>query len=182
MTLKLITAQTDYAVSLDEAKTHLKELTTDNDAYIFDMIVAAQRKIEEEYDLSLNDQTFDLLLDVFPVKDIEIYMWPVKSVVVSYTDVNGVAQTVTSTNYSTDLSGKPARVRPIDGYSWPATKVIANAVQVRFITGFTSPSVIPGDIKQAIHLIIRDWFDNRADKGRRFTRVSEMILNKYRYR
>jgi uncharacterized phiE125 gp8 family phage protein len=184
MSYNLITAKSVYAITLEEAKRHLKELTTDNDAYIQDLIIAAQQKVEEEYDLSLTAETWELLLDEFPEKAIEIYMWPIASPITSvkYTDGNGDTQQVTSTYYETDLVGKPARIYPVDSYSWPDVKDTVNAVQVRFVTGFTSPETIPGDIKQAMLLIIRDWFDNRADKGRRFTRVSEMILNKYRYR
>lgn len=183
MSYNLITAKSVYAVTLEEAKRHLKELTTDNDAYIQDLIIAAQQKVEEEYDLSLTAETWELLLDKFPEKMIEIYIWPVAVLSsVKYTDGNGDTQEVTSTKYATDLVGKPARVYPIDSNFWPDVKDTINAVQVRFTTGFTSPETIPGDIKQAILMMITDWFDNREDKGRRFTRVSEMILNKYRYR
>jgi len=31
-------------------------------------------------------------------------------------------------------------------------------------------------------MIIADWMDNREDRGRRFTRVAEIILTKYKYR
>jgi len=183
MSYQLITAKTSYAVTLAEAKRHLRETTADNDIYIQDLIIAAQAKVEEEYDLSLTAETWELKLDEFPVGDIEIFMWPVASVTsVKYTDADEATQTVTSTYYSTDLLGKPARIRPDSGYSWPETGDVANALQVQFTTGFTSPETIPGDIKQAILLTLTDWFDNREDKGRRFTRVSEMILHKYRYR
>lgn len=182
MSFKLITALTSYSVTLDEAKAHLRELTTDNDAYIYDLIVAAHKKIQEEYDLGINVEVWDMYMDKFPAGEINIWVWPITSVVVNYTDTAGVTQTVSSTNYTTDLAGKPIRIKPNNSYSWPEVKDVANAVQIRFTTGFTSPDIVPGDIKQAILLIITDWFDNREDKGRRFTRVSEMILQKYRYR
>lgn len=180
---QLITAKTVYAVTLQEAKRHLREVTTDNDIYIQDLIIAAQQKVEEEYDLSLTAETWELLLDEFPKKTIEIYLWPVASITsVKYTDGDGDTQEITNTYWDEDLAGKPARIYPVDSYTWPDVKDTVNAVQVRFVTGFASPETIPGDIKQAILLTIGDWNDNRGDKGRRFTRVSEMILNKYRYR
>lgn len=179
----LITERTSQAVTLAEAKRHLKETTTENDIYIQDLIIAAQDKIEDEYDLSLTAQTWEMYLDEFPDGDIEIHFWPIASITsVKYTDEDGNEQTVTSTYYSTDLTQKPARIKPDVDYDWPDTQEVVKAVQVRFVTGWTSPDTIPGDIKQAILLIISDWFDNREDKGRRFTRVSEMILNKYKYR
>ena len=120
--------------------------------------------------------------DKFP-KEIEIWHWPIASIEsVKYTDADGDTQTVTSTYYGTDLVNKPARIIPVGSYSWPDTKIIPNAVQVQYKTGFTSPSVCPADLKQALYMILSDWFDNREDKGRRFPRVAEKILNRYKYR
>lgn len=182
MSVQLITARTEWPVELPEVKTHLRELGTSNDAYIQDLIYAATDKAEQENDLALNEMTFDLLLDDFPCV-IEIYKWPVSSITsVKYTDGAGSTQTITSTNYSTDLYSYPARIAPVDTYSWPDVKDIPNAVQVRFVTGFASPAVIPADIRQAIYLLITDFNDNREDKGRRFARLSERILRNCKYR
>jgi len=195
MSIQLITAQTEWAVELEEVKKHLRVTKTGDDAYIYELITktgddayiyeliyAAQAKVEDDYDLGLNEATYDLLLDKFPA-EIEIWRWPIASITsVKYTDADGDTQTVSDTNYKTDLFTKPARIVPISTYAWPATIDQPNAVQVRFVTGFTSPAVIPGDIKQAMYLIIGDWYDNREDKGRRFSRVSEKILNKYKYK
>jgi len=181
MSLQLITAQTDWAVELPEVKKHLREDGTANDAYIQELIYSVQDQIKGEYGLYLNEETYDLLLDEFP-KDILIWLSPISSITsVKYTDGNGDTQTVTSTNYATDLFSKPARISPVDGYSWPTPRMSINAVQVRFVTGYASPAVIPADIKQAMYLIINDRWDNREDKGRRFPRISELILEKYKY-
>lgn len=179
MARKLITAQTEWFTELPEAKEHLDEVGTDNDAYIQTLIYAVQSSAEEQNDLGLNEATFEIYFDEFP-DDIEIWMWPVKSIEsVNYTDVDGDPQTVSSDDYETDIVNKPARI--IHNSSWPATKDIPNAVQVQFKTGFTSPAVIPADLSQALFMILSDWFQNREDKGRRFPRVSEKILYKYRY-
>ena len=182
MSIQLITAQTEWALELPEAKAHLRVTKTDDDAYIQELIYAAQALVEVDYDLGLNEATYDLLLDDFP-KVIEIWTWPVASITsVKYTDGAGDTQTITSTNYGTDLFSKPARIAPVEGYGWPSVKDTPNAVQVRYVTGFTSPAVIPQDIKHALYLTIADWFDNREDKGRRFARGSERLLTKYKYR
>ncbi len=181
MSIQLITAQADWAVELPEVKDHLREAAASDDAYIQELIYAAQAKAESDYDLGLNEATYDLLLDEFP-QEILIWIWPVKEISsVKYTDGDGVTQTVSSSNYSTDIYSKPARIKPVDSYTWPTARVALNAVQVRFKTGFASPAVIPGDIKEALYLTIADWFDNREDKGRRFARVSDRILTKYKY-
>ena len=182
MSIQLITARTEWPVELPEVKAHLREAGTSNDAYIQELIYAATDKAEDENDLALNEMTFDLLLDDFP-RVIEIWKWPIASITsVKYTDTAGDTQTITSTNYSTDLYGYPARIAPVDSYSWPGVKDVPGAVQVRFVTGFTSPDVIPGNIKRALYLVIADFMDNREDKGRRFARLSERILKNCKYK
>lgn len=184
--MKLITANTDWAVTLEEAKTHLKVDDTTDDAYIQFLCESVQEEVEEMADLGLTAKTWELHLDEFPGGDqtIEIWMWPVSAVgSVKYTDGDGNTQTVSSSNYATELDdGKPAKIQPIDSYTWPTTRDTVGAVQVQFTTGFTSPMTCPSDLKSAMLLIIADRFDNREDKGRRFNRVSERIINKYKYR
>jgi len=181
MSLQLITAQTDWAVELPEVKKHCQIDDTGSDEYLSEMIISVQDQIKGEYDLYPSEETYDVLLDEFPL-EILLWMSPVSSITsVKYTDSAGATQTVTSTNYATDLFSKPVRIKPISGYTWPDTRDSINAVQVRVVTGYASPAVIPGDIKSAIYLIIKDRFDNREDKGRRFPRISERILNKYKY-
>lgn len=181
MNYQLITARTEWPVELPEVKDHCRITNTNDDAYLQELIYAATDKAELENDLTLNDETYDLLLDDFP-ENILIWKWPVASITsVKYTDLNGDTQTVSSSDYSTDLYGYPARIVPVD-YTWPGVKDMPNAVQVRFVTGFTSPDVVPGRIKQALYLIIKDFYDNREDKGRRFPRVSERILRTCKYK
>jgi len=181
MSFQLITGQTEWAVELPEVKKHLREDGTADDAYIQELIYSVQDQIKGDYGLYLNEETYDLLLDDFP-EQILLWRGPISSITsVKYTDDDSATQTVTSTNYSTDLFSVPARIAPVDGYSWPIPRDTLNAVQVRFVTGYTSPAVIPADIKQAMYLIINDRWDNREDKGRRFPRISELILNKYKY-
>ena len=185
MSYTLITAKTEWTLDLSEVKAHLDidSSNTDQDAYIQELIYAVQDEVEDRCDLSINAETWELRLDTFPL-EIEIYHFPISAITsVKYIDGDGAEQTVSSDNYKTDLISKPARIVPYDSYAWPTTKdTWPHAVKVRYVTGFTSPSVCPADIRQAMYLIIGDWFTNRQDKGRRFDRVSERLLNKYRYR
>ena len=185
MKLELVTAQTDWVVSSAEATAHLlnQNITTNDTAYVTTLIKAIQKKVEEDCDLKLSDETYKLYLDEFPTGDIEMWLWPVKAIThVKYYDTTPTQQTISNTNYKTDLVGRPARIVPYDSYVWPDTKsTYPNAVEIQFTTGFTSPAVVPYDIKQAMLLVLADWYVNREDKGRRFNRVSEVILNKYKY-
>jgi len=184
MARKLITAPTEWFAEIPELKEHLSiaAADTDNDAYIQSLIYAVQAEAEELSDIGISTATWEIYYDKFP-KEIEIWHWPVASIVsVKYTDADGDTQTVTSTNYATDIVNKPARVIPIDSYSWPDTLTTPNAVQIQYTTGFTSPQVCPADLRQALYMIAQDWFTNREDKGRRFPRVAEKILDRYKYR
>ena len=180
--MKLITAQTEWFAELPEVKAHLEESTTDNDAYIQELIYAVQAEAEDVSGMGLNEATWEVYYDKFPT-ELEIWLWPVASIEsVKYTDADGATQTVSSSNYATDVINKPARIVAINSYSWPDTLTTPNAVQVQFKTGFTSPSVIPADLKQALYMILADRFEFREDRGRRFPRVAEKILNRYKYR
>ena len=182
MSLELITAQTDWAVELPEVKAHCGIDHTDDDAYLQELIYSVQDQLKGDYGLYLNEETYDLLLDEFS-DEILIWMSPISSITsVKYTDTDGDSQEITSSNYATDLFSKPARIVPTAGYTWPTTKDSINVVQIRLVTGYTSPAVIPADIISAIYLIIKDRYDNREDRGRRFPRISELILTKYKYK
>ena len=181
MSFQLITARTEWPLELPEVKKHCRITHTDDDAYLQELIYSSVEKAEHENDLALSEMTFDLLLDDFPL-EILIWKWPVSSITsVKYTDTDGNTQTVTSTNYGTDLYQYPARIVPVN-YTWPGVKDTPNAVQVRFVTGFASPAVMPGELRSALYLVIKDFYDNREDKGRRFARVSEKILRNCKYR
>lgn len=185
MSHKLITANTTWAVTLLEARAHLDidSDDTDDDSYIQGLIEAAQHFAEDYADLGLTEATWEYYLDKFPSGGIDLWKWPVSSIEsVKYTDGDGDTQTVTDTNYGTDLVNKPARIEPIDSYSWPDVRNAPNSVQIQYKTGFTSPATIPGDLNQALLLLVADYWSNREDKGRRFNRVSERILNRYKYR
>jgi len=189
--MSLKTAQTTWVLypssTLTDIKLHLKEDGTDNDALILSLVKAAEERLKEELDLYISAATYYAYLDAFPTDtenyQIELCCYPVASITsVKYIDDNGTEQTVSSSNYKTDLVGKPARIVPYDSYSWPSTKTAyPNAVKVEFVMGWTSPATCPEDIKQAMRLIIGDWYENREDKGRQFTRVADLMLRKYRY-
>ena len=57
MSYQLITAQTEWAVELPEVKDHLREATASDDAYVQELIYAAQVRAEQDYDLGLNEAT-----------------------------------------------------------------------------------------------------------------------------
>lgn len=142
MGIAVITEPRAEPVDLDEAKLHLKiesGVTTD-DSLIALKIRAAREYAETLTGRALVDTLFDWTLDRFPSgrQPLELPRSPVSSVVsVSYIDDAGATQTISAP--LTDLISEPGRVFPAFGDTWPTTRDLANAVTVRFWSGFSTP-------------------------------------------
>ncbi|HEV2463551.1 MAG TPA: head-tail connector protein [Acidobacteriaceae bacterium] len=54
-----------------------------------------------------------------------------------YQDQNGEPQQmIAATDYIQDIQSQPARLTPLFGSMWPVARVVANAVQVDYVTGY----------------------------------------------
>ncbi len=158
MTLKLITDATTEPLTLTQAKRHLKVEHTVDDDDITDAIVAARKTAEHLTGRSLTTQTWERVLDAFPASELELGMPAadtedrVLSIVsVVYIDANGDSQTMDSADYSLDSDTPPGWILPSQALgTWPATLDTANAVRVRFTTGY-SPAADKG------RALLRSW-------------------------
>jgi hypothetical protein len=60
-----------------------------------------------------------------------------------YQDENGNPQTmIPVTDYIQDIQSQPARLMPLFGSMWPVARVVANAVQVDYLTGYGGNIVV----------------------------------------
>ncbi len=166
--LKLVTAQTSWAVSLAEAKSQLRVDSTDENTLIQDLIYVAQRQIEEFCNLDLTAATYDFFLTDFPVNGIVLPKSPVASVTsIKYYDSSNVLQTWNSSNYFYSANENPTLIRWVDNVSIPSINSNRfDAIQVRFATGFTSPEVLPKTIKQAVLIALTDLYNARGNTPR----------------
>lgn len=179
MGLSLVTAPASEPVTLAEAKIHLGVDGTEWDTYIPGLIIAARKNIENITRRRLVQQTWDYTLPWFPVDAILLPNLPVSSVTfVNY--VNSAGATVSFSSgaspdlplYDVETDGPRAKVFPKFNVSWPITRDHGNAVTVRYIAGYEpatdSPidhaANVPGDLKEAIKLMIGDMFENREGK------------------
>lgn len=138
MHLSLISGPSSEPISLAEAKLHLKAETTDDDALIGTIIAAARELAEQRTDRALVDQRWERVLDVFP-DAIQLARPPLVSVEsLKYVDVNGVQQTIASTDYAVDDVSEPGYILPAFGTSWPSSRAEANAIRARFIGGYAA--------------------------------------------
>lgn len=173
--LQTVTAQAAWAVSTADLKTHLRVTSSSDDTYIESLGKAAQAQVEAFTSRRLNAVTYDLLLDDWP-ETIYLPFAPVASItsIKYYSDATTLT-TWSSSEYEYDIYGEPCRIKPKDGYSWPSQHVMMNAIQVRFVTGY---STVPLEFVEAIKLLVGDMYENRVDAPReKFTAWKALVYN-----
>lgn len=165
----LVTPPTIKPVSLTEAKAWLDIGYTDKDTVITGLIGAATAHLdgwtgilgrclcEQTWRQDYNDFRSCLRLPLFPVISITS---------VKYTDTNGAEQPIASENYTLKNDDLGAYVEFTSSYSFPSLNSESAAVRVTYLAGYADiagtpkTSSVPDDIKNAIALLVRHWFDN----------------------
>jgi uncharacterized phiE125 gp8 family phage protein len=166
------TEATQEPVTLEEARTHCRVSSHDDDVYLASLISVARRWVERRTALQLVSATWTWNVDEFPLQTQPFYVpvMPVQSVTsVKYYDGDGTQQTLSSSAYAVDITSRPGRIGLPYGYSWPIAQDRQNAVEIIFKAGFggAAPTVaqsvaaVPKTIKQAILLLVGHWYENR---------------------
>jgi uncharacterized phiE125 gp8 family phage protein len=167
MALKRITAATALAVSLAEAKLHLKVEHVDDDALIEAIITAATESAEHATGRAVMLQTWELTLDAFP-DAFELTRVPAASVTsLKYWDSTGIQQTLSGAAYALDNADDFAFAYVVPAYasSWPTAREQINAVALRYVAGYADAASVPSVIKQWIKLQIGAMYENRQAEG-----------------
>lgn len=134
------------------------------DDLLFEMFIKSARVAAEgRTRRALITQTLDLYLDEFPLWDMTIPKPKLQSVTsVTYTDTDGVEQTLSASNYQVDTASAPARIAPSYGNVWPTARFQMNAVKIRYIAGYGAAADVPSGIKNWMLLRIGTLWENRA--------------------
>lgn len=155
-------------LDLDAVKAHLRVDFSDEDAMILGYISAARELIENECSRALMTQTVELGLDDFPCYEDRIrlprgQLQAIQSF--TYTDVDSVTHTmVAGTNYRLNQYSEPAEVVLPFNAVWPSVMLdTAAPVIIRFTCGYVSADDVPVKVKQAMLMLIGDWYVNRED-------------------
>lgn len=175
MALRLITAPAVQPLTLEEVKEHLRVDYTDADALITAYIEAATSYVQGRNGFTgraLVTQTWELVIDHFPLHEIKIPLPPLQSVEsIKYDASDGLETTLATDQYWVDDVSEPAWIVPITG-GWPTGVLSAiNAVRIRFVAGYPAtddspPDLrgnIPGAIKQAMLLQIGNFHEHREE-------------------
>lgn len=165
----LVTPPAIKPVTLTEAKAWLDIGYTDKDTVITGLIGAATAHLDGWTGIlgrCLCEQTWRQDFDDFR-SCLRLPLFPVISITsVEYTDTAGAEQTIPSENYTLKNDDLGAYVEFTSSYSFPSLNTESAAVRVTYLAGYADiagtpkTSSVPDDIKNAIALLVRHWFDN----------------------
>ena len=185
MGLSIVTQPATEPLTVAEAKAQLRVDISDDDTLIGEYITAARQFAEGATRRAFVEQTWDFTLDCFPQSGIKLPIQPVTSVsYVQYVDTTGATQTFT---YGTspdvakyDVFTDRPRTLIVPKYNvvWPDTRTHPNAVTVRFVAGYTT---FPGDLKQALRLLVGHQYENREAVVIGFTVIDTLPLGVQSY-
>lgn len=109
----------------------------------FDRWIAAARDLfEQQAEIALLAQSWELVLNQFPIRGepIDLLMPPVRSVTwIKYTDMTGATISVDAADFLKDLGSFPGQIAALWGFPWPIARVQPRAVEIRFTTGYAAP-------------------------------------------
>lgn len=189
MALVLVTGPAIEPIALAEAKLHLRVDDTADDNLITALITVARERVEHITRRALITQTWDLKLEDWPSGDeLRIPLPPLQSVTsVKYLDQDGAESTMDSADYIVDTASEPGRIVLAWDATWPSSTTLypANPITVRFVAGYgDAGSDVPQAIRQAMLLMIGEWYENRENAGEaRLQQISlsaEALLWPYR--
>ena len=153
-------------VSLAEAKAHLRVTHADDDTYISTLINSARSTVEQFCGLALIQQSWSVFCDEWPERG--IFNLPLAPII-SITDLliygeDDVAATLDPAHYFLDAASKPCRLVLRNGRSAPTPGRRANGIEIKLVAGFgAAATAVPNQIKQALLIIIADWYASRGD-------------------
>lgn len=174
----LVTAPTIKPVTLTEVKAALDISYTAKDTLITGLIAGATAWLDGWTGVlgrALCEQTWRQDYDGFRCwsntkmprhygLQLRLPLKPVISITsVKYTDANGGEQTIGSTNYTLKEDEIGCYVEFITTYIPPTVGVESASVRVAYLAGYATATGVwtgPESIKQAMFLVIRQWFDN----------------------
>lgn len=181
--LTLVTPAAEPAVSLVEAKAHLRVDGGEEDALIETLVAAAAEACRAFTARELVNQAWRWTLDGFPgarlpwwqgVREgvaeteaadaLHLPLAPLVSVasVVTYAD-DGTPATLAAGSYFVDTASVPGRIVPRAGQSWPQPTRRANAVEIVFTAGYgTRAADVPASLRHGILLLAAELYERRG--------------------
>lgn len=166
MAINVITAPTEYPVSVADAKAALLVDHDQDDALIARLIAAATDEAERLSGRSLVTRTVALVLDCWPA-EIRLPYPPVQSVTkISYYDEDNAEQTVAASVYLSVLDVVPPIVRPKPGQSWPSDALRdVSPIRVTYVAGYGAAGSVPERYRALILGLVAVDYESREAIG-----------------
>lgn len=166
MALTVVDPPDEMPLSLEQVKRHLRVSYDDEDTLIDGLIAAATRHVETYLARQLCTATLKWSGCEFPC---ELPRPPLQTIIaVEYIDTEGTLTSLSSSYYLVDALSEPATFRETFGYTFP--NVYPNrsdAVRITYTAGYGAASDVPATIKQAMLLLIGNWWENREATSER---------------
>lgn len=163
--ISTVTPPAGLAVTLAEAKAHLRVLHTTEDTLIEAYLKAAITHVESKCGVALITRTLRMLRDAFPERGraIKLPNVPVTAVtLVEYADADGVTQTLAGSAYELAGGTVSAELSPVAD-AWPVTQKGRRQVAITYTAGYGATAAdVPPDIKSAILLLTEHWYQHRS--------------------
>lgn len=187
MALRLIYAPSVKPVTVADIAAQVRADLTLETTLVEAYIAAVVEKAEAYTRRALISQTWEMVLDCFPDREILLPLAPLLSVTsIKYLDGAGVLQTIDSSGYSVDTASTPGRVVPAYGTSWPGTQDMPGAVVVRYVCGYGPAAAdVPASIKAWIMLNVSSLYENRdtviiGNIVNELNTMADSLINTYR--
>lgn len=170
MILKQITKPAAEPVTLTDVEAQCRIGSLSDEALAVERFISAIRqKAEAVTRRALITQVWELVLDAFPAGRcvITLPLPPLQSVdSITYTDIDGIEQTLDPLAYRAITDAEPAYVLPSYGLSWPSALNDVAVVRIRFTCGYgpVAPDTannVPEAIQQWILLNVANLYENR---------------------
>lgn len=162
-TLTRITAPVSDPVTATEIYRHLRLVEDATEKAYADACENVAREYVEQYTgTALLTQTWEVTLDGWWDGVLELPYPPLQSVSsIKYIDSDGVEQTLSASLYQVTTGSPVGYVQWKPDTTVPTARAEAGAIRIRFVCGYTSSSLVPASLKQAVLLMIAQWFENR---------------------
>ncbi len=147
---------TAYPVTLAEAKEELDILDdTTFDAKVTAKLEEAIDQVERDSRRCLMPQTWQMYLDRFYCREIELLKFPVQSVTFVKYYAGSTLMTLSATQYEVDLITEPTRICPVISVYWPVVDYRMNAIQIEWIAGYANAAAVPPAAKAAVKYALK---------------------------
>lgn len=183
MSLVVTTAPDSELLTVEEAKSHLRILTSDLDTEIAAKVRSARDDCERDTQRTFRTAvTRVMTLDAWWCSA-KVMPWPplLGITSIAYYDADNAAQTLSASNYHVELSTDGfGRVIWASNATLPSVYDRPDAITVTFTTGYASVSTLPPGMLEAMKIRLEElWGAETESRQKAAAQCSRSLLGKF---